>query len=134
MIPEQLKTWINTILGETWEDEYQAKVGADALMIRASEATYERAKPPEEVLLLTAGIDTQDDRLSLSVFGIGRNEEMYLVDRQVLYGSPARADVWKQLDEVLLGKFKNVNDVELKIESAAIDTGGHYTHECLSIC
>ena len=127
--PEQLKTWINTILGETWEDEYQAKVGADALMIRASEATYERAKPPEEVLLLTAGIDTQDDRLSLSVFGIGRNEEMFLVDRQVLYGSPARADVWKQLDEVLLGKFKNVNDKELKIESAAIDTGGHYTHE-----
>ena len=127
--PEQLKTWINTILGETWEDEYQAKVGADALMIRASEATYERAKPPEEVLLLTAGIDTQDDRLSLSVFGIGRNEEMFLIDRQVLYGSPARADVWKQLDEVLLGKFKNVNDIELKIESAAIDTGGHYTHE-----
>jgi len=127
--PEQLKTWINTILGETWEDEYQAKVGADALMIRASEATYERAKPPEEVLLLTAGIDTQDDRLSLSVFGIGRNEEMFLIDRQVLYGSPARADVWKQLDEVLLGKFKNVNDVELKIESAAIDTGGHFTHE-----
>ena len=127
--PEQLKTWINTILGETWEDEYQAKVGADALMIRASEATYERAKPPEEVLLLTAGIDTQDDRLSLSVFGIGRNEEMFLIDRQVLYGSPARADVWKQLDEVLLGKFKNVNDIELKIESAAIDTGGHFTHE-----
>jgi len=127
--PEQLKTWINTILGETWEDEYQAKVGADALMIRASEATYERAKPPEEVLLLTAGIDTQDDRLSLSVFGVGRNEEMFLIDRQVLYGSPARADVWKQLDEVLLGKYKNVNNVELKIESAAIDTGGHYTHE-----
>jgi len=127
--PEQLKTWINTILGETWEDEYQAKVGADALMIRASEATYEKCTPPEEVLFLTAGIDTQDDRLSLSVFGFGRNEEMFLVDRQVLYGSPARADVWKQLDEVLLGKFKNVNDIELKIESAAIDTGGHYTHE-----
>ena len=127
--PEQLKTWINTILGETWEDEYQAKVGADALMIRASEATYERAKPPEEVLLLTAGIDTQDDRLSLSVFGIGRNEEMFLIDRQVLYGSPARADVWKQLDEVLLGKFKNTKGKELKIESAAIDTGGHFTHE-----
>ena len=65
---------------------------------------------PEEVLFLTAGIDTQDDRLSLSVFGFGRNEEMFLIDRQVLYGSPARADVWKQLDEVLLGKFKNVNE------------------------
>ena len=49
--PEQLKTWINTILGETWEDEYQAKVGADALMIRASEATYEKAKPSRRSII-----------------------------------------------------------------------------------
>ena len=127
--PEQLKTWINTILGETWEDQYQAKVGADALMIRAAEAKYERAKPPKEVLFLTAGIDTQDDRLSMSIFGFGRNEEMFLIDRQVIYGSPSRADVWKQLDEILLGKFINVDGKEIKIESAAIDTGGHFTHE-----
>ena len=117
------------ILGETWEDQYQAKVGADALMIRAAEAKYERAKPPKEVLFLTAGIDTQDDRLSMSVFGFGRNEEMFLIDRQVIYGSPSRADVWKQLDEILLGKFINEDEKEIKIESAAIDTGGHFTHE-----
>ena len=127
--PEQLKTWINTILGETWEDEYQAKVGADALMLRAAEEIYKRAIPPNDVLFITAGIDTQDDRLSLSVFGFGREEEMYLLDRQVLYGSPARADVWKQLDEILLGEYTNENGKKLKIESAAIDTGGHYTHE-----
>ena len=75
-------------------------------MIRASEATYEKCKPPEEVLFLTAGIDTQDDRLSLSVFGFGRNEEMFLINRQVLYGSPARADVWKQLDGFCLASLK----------------------------
>ena len=36
--PEQLKTWINTVLGETWEDEYASKVGAEALMERAAAA------------------------------------------------------------------------------------------------
>ena len=127
--PEQLKTWINTTLGETWEDEYASKVGADALMERAAEAKYEVTAPPEEALVLCMGCDVQDDRLSMSVFGFGRNEEMFLVDRKVIYGSPARADLWKQMDEVLMGQYVSQDGFELKIESAAIDTGGHYTQE-----
>jgi len=127
--PEQLKTWINTTLGETWEDEYASKVGADALMERAAESTYEVSIPPKEALVLCMGCDVQDDRLSMSVFGFGRNEEMFLVDRKVIYGSPARADLWKQMDEVLMGKYETQDGFEIKIESAAIDTGGHYTQE-----
>ena len=127
--PEQLKTWINTTLGETWEDEYASKVGAEALMERAGEAKYEQGVPPEEALVLCMGCDVQDDRLSMSIWGIGRNEEMFLVDRKVIYGSPARADLWKQMDEVLMSKYKCQDGYELKIESSAIDTGGHYTQE-----
>ena len=97
--PEQLKTWINTILGECWEDTYASKVGA------------------------------QDDRLSMSLWGIGRNEEMYLIDRKVIYGSPARADLWKQMDEVLMSEYTNEDGKKMKIDSAAIDTGGHFTQE-----
>ena len=127
--PEQLKTWINTTLGECWEDEYASKVGADGLMERAAVEKYEKGVPPKEVLMLSLGCDVQDDRLSMSVWGLGRNEEMYLVDRKVIYGSPARADLWKQMDEVLMDKYKNEDGVELKIDSAAIDTGGHFTQE-----
>ena len=127
--PEQLKTWINTTLGECWEDEYASKVGADGLMERAANEKYEKGVPPKEVLMLSLGCDVQDDRLSMSLWGIGRNEEMYLVDRKVIYGSPARADLWKQMDEVLMDKYKNEDGVELKIDSAAIDTGGHFTQE-----
>ena len=127
--PEQLKTWINTTLGECWEDEYASKVGADGLMERAAVEKYEKGVPPKEVLMLSLGCDVQDDRLSMSVWGLGRNEEMYLVDRKVIYGSPSRADLWKQMDEVLMDKYKNEDGVELKIESAAIDTGGHFTQE-----
>ena len=127
--PEQLKTWINTTLGECWEDEYASKVGADGLMERAANEKYEKGIPPKEVLMLSLGCDVQDDRLSMSLWGIGRNEEMYLVDRKVIYGSPARADLWKQMDEVLMDKYKNEDGVELKIDAAAIDTGGHFTQE-----
>ena len=127
--PEQLKTWINTTLGECWEDEYASKVGAEGLMERAANEKYEKGVPPREVLILSLGCDVQDDRLSMSIWGIGRNEEMYLVDRKVIYGSPARADLWKQMDEVLMDKYKNEDGIELKIDSAAIDTGGHFTQE-----
>lgn len=126
---EQLKTFINVTCGEVYEDEYHTKASADGLAKRAAEEKYKKGIPPKEVLILTLGIDVQDDRLSMSVIGFGRNEEMYLVDRKVIYGSPARADLWKQLDEVLLSKYKNELGQELKIDTAAIDTGGHFTQE-----
>ena len=126
---EQLKTFINVTLGEVYEDEYHTKASADGLSKRAAEEKYKEGIPPKEVLILTLGVDVQDDRLSMSVIGFGRNEEMYLIDRKVIYGSPARADLWKQLDEVLQGKYTNEDGQELKIDTAAIDTGGHYTQE-----
>ena len=127
--PEQLKTWINTILGDVWEDQYASKVGAEGLMERASLETYKQGTPPSSVLSLCLGCDVQDDRLSMSLWGIGRNEEMYLIDRKVIYGSPARADLWKQMDEVLMSEYTNEDGKKMKIDSAAIDTGGHFTQE-----
>ena len=55
-------------------------------MERASLETYKQGTPPSSVLSLCLGCDVQDDRLSMSLWGIGRNEEMYLIDRKVIYG------------------------------------------------
>ena len=127
--PEQLRTYINTVLGEVWQDEYETKIGTSALMERASYESYKQGVPPRAVLVLLAGIDTQDDRLSLSVWGVGKGEEMFLIDRVKIYGSPSRSDVWQQLDEILSTPYINEDGVEMKIEIAAIDTGGHFTDE-----
>lgn len=126
---EQLKTFVNTVLGETWEDEYASKIGADALMERAAKETYKQHQPPVEGLALTIGCDVQDDRLSLSVWAWGREEEGWLVDRVKLYGSPSRPEVWKQLDEVLAKPYVNEAGEELQVLSCAIDSGGHHTQE-----
>lgn len=126
---EQLKTFVNTVLGETWEDEYASKVGADSLLERAAEETYQQYVPPAEVLALTIGCDVQDDRLSLSVWGWGREEEGWLIDRVKLYGSPSRPEVWKQLDEILQKPYVNEAGEEVKVMCCAIDSGGHHTQE-----
>ena len=70
---EQLKTFINITCGEVYEDEYHTKANADELLQRASTETYEQGVPPKEVSILTLGCDVQDDRLSMSVIGFGRN-------------------------------------------------------------
>ena len=127
--PEQLRTYINTVLGEVWQDEYETKIGTNALMDRAASETYKQGVPPRDALILVAGIDTQDDRLSMSIWGIGRGEEMFLIDRIKIYGAPSRPDVWIQLDEILTSPYTNEDGIELKVEIAAIDTGGHYTDE-----
>jgi len=129
---EQLKTFVNTVLGEVWEDEYASKIGAEALAERASQEEYEHLVVPSQVLALTIGCDVQDDRLSLSVWGWGRDEEAWLIDRSKLYGDPARAEVWQQLDEVMAKPFLTEDGVDMKISICAIDSGGHHTAEVYS--
>lgn len=122
-----LKAFVNSILGETWEEKFASKVGAEGLQARVE--TYEPGVAPKGVLALVAGVDVQDDRLSCSVWGYGRGEEAWLVSRVVLYGDPGQGEVWKQLDDVLLRKWRHEEGFELKIRATGIDTGGHYTHE-----
>ena len=63
-----------------------------------------------------------------------RPEQLYLIDRQVLYGNPGRQDVWDQLDEVITTPYVNEDGIEMKIESTAIDSGGHFTEEVYRFC
>jgi len=126
---EQLKTFVNTVLGETWEDEYASKVGADALSERSADEKYKQGVVPAEALLLTIGCDTQDTWLSLSVWGWGREEQGWLIDRVKIYGDPSRKEVWKQLDEIVQTPYESEDGRELKPMVVAIDSGGHHTSE-----
>ena len=62
----RLKSFVNTVLGETWEEDYAAKVGTDVLMERVE--SYESNLIPEKAVILTAGVDVQDNRLAVSVW------------------------------------------------------------------
>jgi len=125
--PEALKTWVNTVLGETWEEDYASKIGADALLERCE--AYEPDVLPAGALALTAGVDVQDNRLAVSVWGWGRDEEGWLIHHQEIFGDPARAEVWKQLDEVVLREWPHELNGKLRPDVVAIDSGGHMTNE-----
>lgn len=123
----KLKTFVNTMLGETWEEEYSAKVGAEGLRARAE--LYEPNAVPEKAFALTAGVDVQDNRLAISIYGWGREEEGWLVSHQEIHGDPGRPEIWKQLDNVLFSTYRHESGGELRISVAALDSGGHFTSE-----
>jgi terminase, large subunit len=123
----QLQTFVNVILGETFEDDYAAALSAEGLAARREE--YPPGHCPAGVLLLTAGVDVQDNRLAVSVWGWGVGEEAWLVWHQEVMGDPTQGEVWDQLDAVLDTAWPVDGGGELKLAQVAIDSGGHATHE-----
>lgn len=124
--PELLKTFINTSLGECWIENLGEKISWERLLERCEDYG---ADLHDDILILTAGIDVQDNRLELEVVGWGIDEEKYGVEYKIFVGSPAETDVWNQLDEYLNKEFSFADGNKLRIVSSCIDTGGHYTQE-----
>ena len=127
--PPRLQAWVNTKLGEAWEDEASAPLAGELLQARAESWGPDL---PEGVAVLTAGVDVQDDRLELEIVGWGRGEESWSIAYEVLWGDPARPDVWDALDAALLQSFTHPRAFgPLPVSAAAIDSGGHRTPEVM---
>jgi phage terminase large subunit GpA-like protein len=125
--PEKLKAFINLRLGETWEEDKEA-VEAEALKARR-ENYGENVDVPIGVGILTASVDVQGDRLECAVKGWGDGEESWLISYQQFFGDPGQADVWKELDEFLVTRFKHAGGIEVGIKTTMIDSGGAHTDE-----
>lgn len=128
---EQLKTFTNTVLGETWEEQGDQPEWTK-LSTRAE--PYRILTVPAGASLLTAGVDTQDNRLEVLIEAWGPGEECWIIYQSALYGDPDRPEVWKQLDELLYRSYKHESGAELRIESMGIDTGGHKTQAVYNYC
>lgn len=121
--------WVNETKGETYEEESE-KTDANELQTRARQSGYVKGRVPVGGLLLAAGIDVQDNRFEITVWAVGRGEQMWAVDYLVIDANPAdQRDwdaLWKRIYEI---RYQHVNGPWLSIRGAAIDTGGHYTHQ-----
>ncbi|TWI94066.1 phage terminase large subunit GpA, partial [Gemmobacter caeni] len=81
--PARLKSWVNTKLGETWEEEAAQTVDSGALSRRVEH--WGEGLPPG-VAVITAGIDTQDEWLAVELVGWGAGEESWSLGWHRLYG------------------------------------------------
>lgn len=119
-LPETLKTWINTALGEPWEEDGEA-VDDTGLLARREPYTLE--EPPPGLRVVVAGVDVQADRLETTFVGAA-GEELWVLGHLVLWGSPTEALVWRDLDAALSARYG-----PYAVAGAAIDSGGHHTSQ-----
>lgn len=122
--PLQRQTFVNTVLGEPFEDFGENALKEDKLLSRRE--VYS-AEVPEGVAVITAGIDTQNDRLEVEVVGWGRDEESWSLDYQVFSGDPNDPGVWDRLDEYLKRLWRRPDGHTFPVLAACIDTGGGRT-------
>ena len=125
---ESYQVWWNTVNCEVWSADY-AVTDTDPLLKRRED--YGPALP-KKIVVLTAGVDVQNDRLECEVVGWGPGEESWSVEYKVFPGNVAEAEVWQQLDEFLLRTWKAEDGYSMSIACTAIDfgNGNHSKYIC----
>ena len=123
--PETLKTWINTSLGETFEEQGE-ELDAGLLYQRREHYVTD---VPAGGLVLTAAVDVQDDRLECGVEAWGVGEENWKVDYRTFWGDPSKTTLWNQVRDFLATRYTRDDGVTLGIACAVVDSGGHYTQQ-----
>lgn len=124
--PEMLKTWVNTALGRTFDDPGESIEHHELMQKRE---TYDPTNIPNDVLLLTCGVDVQGDRLEAQVLGWGDNNECWVIDYRVIYGDPSSNPIWLELDAYLNHIYRRDDNKKLKVVCTCVDSGGHHTQQ-----
>jgi phage terminase large subunit GpA-like protein len=122
---EELRVFYNTVLGKTWKLEQSASFNADKLLERCEDyLTKNNPHIPKGVLLLTAAVDVQGDRLECEVKGWGIDYENWSIGIEKFFGDPNLDDVWEDLFNFIdHTTFVRKDGLELKVKICAVDSG-----------
>jgi phage terminase large subunit GpA-like protein len=128
---DRLQTFINMVLGEVWE--VPGEVIEENLIERRREPY--RAQVPNQVLVLTMGVDVHDDRLEYCVMGYGRGKESWGIEYGKIYGDPrilydrtlengdVILSVWTHLDMIRQKDFMCEDGTTMRILRTCVDSG-----------
>ena len=130
---EPMQVFYNTRLAKVW-DSAQEQTKADVFMARARLETYGLGAMPLNVLMLTASVDVQANRLEFLVVGWGAGMERWIIDYQVIWGDPSDQRTWSVLDDKLKARYPHPCGAEMTIRAAGIDSGGNHTDEVYQFC
>lgn len=122
----KMQVVFNTCFGEAWEDRGDLE-DPDSLLARREEYA---AELPDGILVLTAGIDTQDDRMEYEIVGHGKFGETWGVEKGLVMGRPDDEETWQALDALVFDRvLRFENGVGLRVSMSFVDEGGHFTQD-----
>ena len=128
---QKMQVVYNTCLGELWENRGELENEENLLARREDYG----AELPDGVLVITAGVDTQDDRFEYELIGHGLDGETWGLEKGIILGRPDADKTWQELDERVFERVLNFKDgVALKNSISFVDEGGHFTQEVRQRC
>ncbi|EJV2710895.1 phage terminase large subunit family protein [Salmonella enterica] len=119
--PNGVKTFINTTLGEPYEEAVAEKLSHELLL---EKVIHYAAPVPERVVYLTAGIDSQRNRYEMYVWGWAPGEEAFLIDKQIIMGRHDDEDTLQRVDAVINKKYRHADGTDISISRICWDIGG----------
>lgn len=126
--PEKLKSFVNTVLGQTYEEDGDAPEW-ERLMERAVD--YPENRPTKDVVFLSMGVDVQKDRLELEIVGWQKGMISQSVSFRVIMGDTTKSSTWDQLARVVNEPIIREDGLQMPIRITCVDTGynTHYAYE-----
>ncbi len=124
--PSTLQTFVNTILAEGWEDESD-ELDDIELATRAEDFGLENI--PIDVLIITVGVDVQDDRLEATFVGWDKAGIPYILGHTVIWGRYDDHSTWTELDLALSARWKHPLGGVIKVDAVCIDSSDGETME-----
>lgn len=118
---ESTRVFINTTLGEGWEDR-GAKMEPQTLISR-KESYGDGIEVPAFASVLTCGVDVQLDRFELQVLGFGLAGERAVVDYRIINADPRSPEAQGALLEALGRTYTHALGPQLPIRATCIDSG-----------
>lgn len=112
---ELLMNFVNSWLAQVWEEKIE-ETTVDK--VRNLSRDYDEGMVPDEVLVLTAGVDVQKDHFYFVIRGWGYYEESWLI-------RAAYVDYWEDITEALFKtEYKRLTSAEtLPVYMSCIDSG-----------
>jgi len=127
---EMMKVFTNTVLGQVFIVDGDS-LDSDVLYNRRTDYN---ALVPKDVLVLTAGVDVQDDRFEMEIVGWGENKISWGIKYLKIYGDTSLPEMWEKLDQHLRTSYACEDGSAFLISTACIDSGGHRTTETYRFC
>ncbi|QJR79614.1 phage terminase large subunit family protein [Alteromonas pelagimontana] len=124
--PMKLKSFINTTLGEAFEELERVKTEPEHLLARRE---HYNAEVPDRVGFITVGGDMQDHWAEFTVKGWAAGEESFVIDQFEVHGDPSTPDFWDMLEKPLRKSYTKANGQVMNWATGVFDSGGHYTDE-----
>lgn len=126
--PTEMVAFWNATRGMCWE--YSGELPEEEELRKRAEA-YAEWSVPAGGLVPVVTVDVQHDRLAVTVWVIGRGEEMWLAFWGELYGQTvvAHQGAWIELEQMLARTVRHATGAELPLAACGIDCSDGQTSD-----